>query len=224
MDKLKSQLLKAIARYPEFWIIGPFTASSGLVIPIAPNLRVLFSHPKVLRLLGKMFVREIKKLKGLELLAGIETAGIPPVTLASYLTGLPMVYIRTKSQSRFSKSCIDGVYQKGAKTVLIDDAFTLGSQKVAVLKKIKNLLKVKYILTIWDSDYPDNQYKRFIRNQKIKRIALVGKLEIINYLKKVKKIHNNSYQLILAQAKNPWHWNNQETQRLMKEVKRRGTI
>lgn len=216
-------LLSHIARTPAFFQIGPVHASSGAVVPIVPDIRTLYSDPKILALLGRLIAREAKELH-IDVLAGIETAGIPLAAAASLVSGIPMLYLRKRPHRGWKRSIIEGVYRRGARAALIDDAMTFGGQKAAFIRKLNGELSVRAVLTVWDSSYP-SRYRRALRRKDIAVRSLVTKREVIDLMLTKGLMHRDTYDLMIAQTRDPRHW--QKDAALWKKlfaVKRRGTL
>lgn len=220
-DKLR--LLRLIATTPGVMKIGPVYASSGSVVPVIPDFRKLYSYPSALQLMGKLLAAESRQLRA-RVLAGIETAGIPLVAVASIYSRIPMVYLRKKAHAGWSRSIIDGDYKRGARTVLMDDAITFGGQKLNFIRRLKGQLKVVGLLVIWDSSYP-SRFRKQLTRYKVTIRAFVTKLEVMDYMLKHGFMHQDTYDVMLAQTNNPWHWNkDKRVWRKMLRIKRRGTL
>ncbi len=222
----KKQLIRFLATTPGAMRIGPIYASSGTVVPIGPNLRVLYSHPKILKLLSQMVAREAKALK-VKVLAGMETAGIPLAAVASLHSGIPMVYLRKTAKRGWSKvgsTVVAGSYRRGSTAALVDDAMTLGVQKMDFIKRLQGELKVTAVLAIWDASYPA-RFKTGLNKRHVAVRSLVTKLEVMNYMLKHNLMHPDTYEVMLAQTNDPWHWQKNRAMRArFKAIQRRGTL
>lgn len=105
---------------------GEFRLSSGGVSTVYVDVRRLYSYPVELRVVAE----ELARLMGLlefDLVAGVESGGIPLATLAAWLLGKPMVYVRKKPKSHGTMAWIEGVARRGATALVVDDVATTGS-------------------------------------------------------------------------------------------------
>ncbi len=203
--------------------VGPVYATNGSVVPVTPDFRKLYSQPTALALLGRLIGDEAKRQR-VRILAGLETCGIPLAAAASLASRLPMVYLRKKPHAGWSKSIVDGAYRRGARTALVDDAITFGGQKGEFIRKLRGELKPVAILTIWDSSY-SSRYRKVLPTKDLAVRSLVTKLEVMAYMLQHKLMQSDTYEVMLAQTKNPLHWHEDaKFWRLMGKVKRRGTL
>ncbi|HCM68402.1 MAG TPA: hypothetical protein DIS62_05420 [Candidatus Kerfeldbacteria bacterium] len=219
----KERLIHVIATTPGVMKIGPVYTTSGLVVPVIPDLRKLYSLPKALKLISSLLVKDAKKFN-IKLLAGIETAGIPLVGAMSVVSGIPMVYVRKKPHTGWNQSIIEGLFAPKARTALVDDALTISKQKTYFIQKLKNVLRIKAILVIWDSSYPA-RFRVPIAKYRVTVKALVSKYEVMNYMKEKKLMRDDTYQVMRAQTENPMHWHREaKNWKLLLKIRRRGTL
>ena len=108
---------------------GEFTLVSGMKTPVYFDLRILPSYPNSMKIVAEELSKLVKKLKA-DIVAGAETAGIPLSTAVSLKTKIPMIYARKMPKSYGTGEMIEGVLQKDAKVVLIDDMTTNGFSKI----------------------------------------------------------------------------------------------
>ena len=72
-----------------------------------------------------------------EILAGLETGGIPIATALSLKTGLPCRFVRKEPKPYGTKRLCEGGEIRGKTVVLIEDIITTGGQALDSLKKLK---------------------------------------------------------------------------------------
>ena len=115
---------------------------SGLWSPIYLNLRVLGSHPSILRRVGYALTRLIQEECLCNRVVGLATAGVPIATAISIQGGYPMGYTRklegVKTLEQFNEkitqygqhSMVEGDFVSGDSIALIDDLVTRLNSKL----------------------------------------------------------------------------------------------
>lgn len=123
-----------------FNIDPPYTYASGRKGPVYTDVRRLISFPAERSLLMDHAAEMIKEnCKGLELVAGGETAGIPYAAFVSERLKLPMLYVRKKPKGHGRNAQIEGVMDEDGKNViLVEDLQTDGFSKKIFIEALRN--------------------------------------------------------------------------------------
>lgn len=116
----------------------PFTWASGWKSPIyCDNRRILsFTHIREF-IKSEMCNLIFTKFPDADLLAGVSTAGIAWGALAADQLKLPFVYVRPKPKEHGMGNQVEGYFEKGQTTVVIEDLVSTGKSSLQVVEAIK---------------------------------------------------------------------------------------
>lgn len=116
----------------------PITYKSGIISPIYIDNRRFPFYPEEWKLVIEGFQTLIKQDKiDFDIIAGIETAGIPHSSALSYSLDKPSVFVRKKIKDHGTKSRIEGGQVKGKKVLLIEDVVTTGGSSLAGVEALR---------------------------------------------------------------------------------------
>ena len=122
----------------KFSFDDPFILTSGLKSPVYVDCRKIISYLKerktILNLAKKYFQENNVRF---DLLAGGETAGIPYASILSEQLQKSMVYVRKKPKGFGKNQQIEGDFEKGQKSILIEDLATDGGSKVVFINAMR---------------------------------------------------------------------------------------
>lgn len=134
----------------------PFTWASGWKSPIYCDNRRILSFP-----FTRDFVKSelcnlvFEKFPDAELLAGVATAGIAWGAMVADQLKLPYVYVRPKPKEHGLGNQIEGYYEKGQKTVVIEDLVSTGKSSLQVVDVLKEAgLDVSGMVSIFTYGFP----------------------------------------------------------------------
>jgi orotate phosphoribosyltransferase len=126
--------IKAVGFSPD----QPFRFKSGLLSPVYVDNRIFPSHPKewkeVIR--GFKSLVENEKLE-YEVIAGIESAGIPHSATLGYVMQKPSVFVRKAVKDHGTKKMIEGGNVTGKKVLLLEDLVTTGMSSLHGVDQIR---------------------------------------------------------------------------------------
>lgn len=126
--------IKAIKLNPA----SPFTWASGLKSPIYCDNRITLSYPNIRTFIREAFVRMCVEHYGKpDLIAGVATGGIPQGALVAQELGLPFCYVRSEAKSHGLNNQVEGIVQKGASVVVIEDLVSTGKSSLAAVEALR---------------------------------------------------------------------------------------
>jgi orotate phosphoribosyltransferase len=89
------------------------------------------------------------------MLAGVATAGIPWGAMVADQLKLPYIYVRPKPKEHGLGNQIEGYYEKGQETVVIEDLVSTGKSSLEVVNVLKNSgLNVTGMVSIFTYGFP----------------------------------------------------------------------
>jgi len=118
----------------------PFFFSSGWASPVFVDIKRLISFPTARNRLLELALNRIADTNGgdsLEQIAGCELAGVPFASMIADRLGLPLVVAMKQSRGFGRLSQLEGTFEPGARTLLIDDLTTDGGTKATFKRALE---------------------------------------------------------------------------------------
>jgi orotate phosphoribosyltransferase len=134
----------------------PYTWASGWKSPIYCDNRKVLSFPYIRDFIKSELCNAVfTKFPDAELLAGVATAGIAWGAMAADQLKLPFIYVRPKAKEHGMGNQVEGFYERGQKTVVIEDLVSTGKSSLQVVDVLKNAgLDVKGMVSIFTYGFP----------------------------------------------------------------------
>jgi len=134
----------------------PFTWASGWKSPIYCDNRKVLSFPFIRDFIKSELCNVIfEKFPEADLLAGVATAGIAWGAMAADQLKLPFVYVRPKPKEHGMGNQIEGYYEKGQRTIVVEDLVSTGKSSLQTVDAMKSAgLEVIGMVSIFTYDFP----------------------------------------------------------------------
>ena len=134
----------------------PYTWASGWKSPIYCDNRKVLSFPFIRDFIKSELCNTVfTKFPDAELLAGVATAGIAWGAMAADQLKLPFIYVRPKAKEHGMGNQVEGFYEKGQKTVVIEDLVSTGKSSLQVVDVLNNAgLQVTGMVSIFTYGFP----------------------------------------------------------------------
>ena len=131
---------------------GAFTLKSGLSSPIYVDLRLLVSHPPVLRQVARAMARTARWL-AFDRIAAIPYAGLPIGVALALELDRPLIYPRREVKEHGTRRAIEGAFAPGETVLLVDDLITRGDSKLEAIAPLEAAgLTVRDVLVLIDRE------------------------------------------------------------------------
>ena len=144
--------INAIKLKPE----EPFTWASGWKSPIYCDNRKVLSFPFIRDYIKSELCNVVfEKFPDAELLAGVATAGIAWGAMVADQLKLPYIYVRPKPKEHGLGNQVEGHFERGQKTVVIEDLVSTGKSSLEVVDVLKKAaVDVVGMVSIFTYDFP----------------------------------------------------------------------
>ncbi len=129
----------------------PFTWASGIKSPIYCDNRLILGHPQVRSRVEAAMAEVVQEVfPTAQTLMGTATAGIAHAALTAEILGIPMGYVRGGAKGHGRGNQIEGGYEAGQKTVVIEDLISTGGSSVEAAQVLQDAgLEVLGVLSIF---------------------------------------------------------------------------
>ena len=184
---------------------NPFTWASGLRSPIYCDNRKLLSFVEVRNEIKNILAEKSGQFGQAEMVAGVATAGIPLGVLLADSLQLPFIYVRSKAKGHGLKSKIEGHFEKGKKTLVIEDLISTGGSSIQAVESLReeglNVLGVMSVFS-YELDLSEKNFK----NASCQYSSLSGFSDLIQVAADEKKISEVDLIALKEWRKNPSEW------------------
>lgn len=189
-----------------FAIDNPITFKSGILSPMYMDNRRFPYYPAAWKVVLEGFAEKIKEKEiDYDVIAGIESAGIPHSAGLGVITGKPSVFVRKQVKDHGTKKMVEGGDVKAKKILLIEDLVTTGGSSLAGVRALRSEgATVECCLVIVSYDL--EEAKTAFEKEKVELIQLTDVPTILEVAKNMNVIGERELRVAREWYKNPRSW------------------
>jgi orotate phosphoribosyltransferase len=186
---------------------NPFTWASGWKSPIYCDNRRVLSFPYIREFVkSEMCNLVFERFPEADLLAGVATAGIAWGALAADQLKLPFIYVRPKPKEHGLGNQIEGFFEKGQKTVVIEDLVSTGKSSLQVVDVLKDEgLDVIGMVSIFTYDF--SAAAQQFNDYGLEYYSLTNYPTLINLALDKGIVSRDQEEILLKWREDPANWN-----------------
>ncbi len=122
----RKELIKLLKEYGIIQF-GKFKLSSGKESDYYIDMRRALSIPVIYR---EVIEAMSQLVSNIDLVAGIESGGVPWAAMLAYKLGIGMIYVRKQPKEHGTSRFVEGIYTSNQRVLIIDDVMTTGSSLI----------------------------------------------------------------------------------------------
>jgi orotate phosphoribosyltransferase len=184
----------------------PFTWASGWKSPIYCDNRRVLGFPYVRDFIKSELCDVIfSRFPDVELLAGVATAGIAWGAMAADQLKLPYIYVRPKPKEHGLGNQIEGFFEPGLKTLIIEDLVSTGKSSLQVVDAVAGAgLDVAGMVSIFTYGFP--QAEQAFADRQLPFVSLTNYDSLIGLALEKGTIAPAVENTLLNWRKDPANW------------------
>jgi orotate phosphoribosyltransferase len=184
----------------------PFTWASGWKSPIYCDNRRVLGFPYVRDFIKSELCDVIfSRFPDVELLAGVATAGIAWGAMAADQLKLPYIYVRPKPKEHGLGNQIEGFFEPGLKTLIIEDLVSTGKSSLQVVDAVAAAgLDVAGMVSIFTYGFP--QAEQAFADRQLPFVSLTNYDSLIGLALEKGTIAPDVENTLLNWRKDPANW------------------
>jgi orotate phosphoribosyltransferase len=184
----------------------PFTWSSGWKSPIYCDNRKVLGFPYIRDFIKSEMCNVIfAQFPEAALLAGVATAGIPWGAMAADQLKLPYVYVRSKPKEHGLGQQIEGYYQPGQPTVVIEDLISTAKSSLQVVDVLRQEgMEVLGLVSIFD--YGFDTARSALEKAGVPYVSLSNYATLISLASEKGLVSPQQESVLLKWSADPANW------------------
>ncbi|MGL4667312.1 MAG: orotate phosphoribosyltransferase [Saezia sp.] len=189
-----------------FLLEKPLQFKSGLISPVYVDNRSLIYHPMawhdVIHVMSRYVTTE-----GLEfdVIAGVETAGIPHCSVLAFQHNVPSIFVRKQAKTHGTKNRIEGGSVKGKRVLLIEDHISTGLSSLDAVGALRdNGAIVTDCISI--TSYAFKEATEAFAKANVKPHTLLTFDTILDVAVENGRFNQKEKEIIADWLTNPWPW------------------
>lgn len=187
-----------------FALEKPITFKSGIVSPVYIDNRRLPFHPESWEVVLQGLAN-LAKEKAFDVIAGIETAGIPHSAALGYILKKPSVFVRKKVKDHGTKTRVEGGDVSGKKVLLLEDHITTGGSSLAGVEALREsgaIVTACLAITNYGFAEAESEFKA----AGVELVTLTDFATIVAVAKQLKILSARQEAIITAWSADPHGW------------------
>jgi orotate phosphoribosyltransferase len=194
--------IEAVKLRPE----EPYTWASGWKSPIYCDNRKILSFPYIRDYIKSELCNVIfERFPDAELIAGVATAGIAWGAMAADQLKLPFVYVRPKPKEHGLGNQIEGHFEKGMKTIVVEDLISTGKSSLQVVDALKQAgAEIEGMVSIFN--YGFDVAAEAFEQAGVKLISLTNYPKLIALAMEKGSVSQDMESILLQWQKDPANW------------------
>ena len=198
--------IKAVMLRPE----TPFTWASGWKSPIYCDNRRILSYPEIRENVCRWMADIIReRYADVEVVAGVATGAIAHGYLVAHLLGKPFCYVRPKPKDHGTGSQIEGILEKGAKVVIVEDLISTGMSSLAAKNALVNAgADVMGMVAIFSYNF--NQARKAFEDANVELTTLSNYDALVNVAHEIGYIKEDDINVLKEWRFSPSTWGKKE--------------
>ena len=185
---------------------NPITFKSGILSPIYIDNRKFPFYPSQWKVVLDGFAAKIEELNlNFDVLAGIETAGIPHSAALGSKLMMPSVFVRKAAKDHGTKKMVEGGEVANKKVLLIEDLVTTGGSSlhgVVELRKERAIVENCMVIVSYDLA----EAKSAFEDAHVRLVQLTDVETILIIAEEKKIISGADRKVVLDWLVNPREW------------------
>ncbi|HYC40723.1 MAG TPA: orotate phosphoribosyltransferase [Chitinophagaceae bacterium] len=184
----------------------PFTWASGWKSPIYCDNRRILSFPYIRDHVKSELANLIfERFPEADLVAGVATAGIAWGAMVADQLKLPFVYVRPKPKEHGLGNQVEGYFENGQKTVVVEDLVSTGKSSLEVVRVLRNAgLEVAGMVSIFNYGFP--LATEAFRQASLTYYSLTDYPTLIGLAAEKGMVSAGEEEVLLAWRENPGNW------------------